>query len=205
MTRVEHELVDRAGIAEAHLALGRDARSRRRARDRSRGRARRPDGDRGAARRRTLRAIACATTLSRTKRPFTKRNCASREARVNPGGATRPVSRTRGRSRPRTSIASLREIVADEARRAGAQRLGRQMRRAPPVVRERKRHFGPRQRDAREGLVATREFGRLALQELAARGRVEVEILDIDGGAGARAPRARPRRRCPPRTRCVHA
>ena len=44
--------------------------------------------------------MACETTLSRTKRPFTKRYCASREARVNPGAATNPEIRTAALAAP---------------------------------------------------------------------------------------------------------
>ncbi len=88
-----------------------------------------------------------------------------------------------------------------------AARLARVLRRqvgaAPAVVRERERDRRARERDARERLVAAREFRGLALQELAARGRVEVEVLDFHRGARGERGRLhapRPRR---PRTRCA--
>ena len=75
------------------------------------------------------------------------------------------------------------EIVAEDARGALARSLGGQLRGAPPVVRKRECDARARQRDARIRLVAAREFRRLALQELAPRGRIEIEVLDLDRGA----------------------
>ena len=62
--------------------------------------------------------MACATTLSRTKRPFTNRNCASREARVNPAGATSPESRARGLSERTSSAAAAKSAATTRAERS---------------------------------------------------------------------------------------
>jgi hypothetical protein len=52
------------------------------------------------------------------------------------------------------------------------------------VVAQREPYLRPRERDAPEHLVAVAELGRLALQELAPRRRVEIKILHRDRGAG---------------------
>ncbi len=75
------------------------------------------------------------------------------------------------------------EVVAEHPGGALARPLGRQVREAPAVVGEREGHGRARQGDARERLVAARELGGLALQELAPGRRVEVELLDLDRGA----------------------
>ena len=123
----------------------------------------------------------------------------AREARRR-DEAREPHARRRSAS---TSTADLREILAHDAARALPRR--RRARGAPRAGRcatSEKATRGPRQRHARERLLAARELGGLALQELAPRRRVEVEVLHLDRGARRRAPRARPatarrrRRRC---------
>ena len=61
------------------------------------------------------------------------------------------------------------------------------------VMQHRNRHVRPRQRGAANHLEAMAEFGLLALQEFAARGRVEVQLAHFDRralGAGRRAQHA---------------
>ena len=100
---------------------------------------------------------------------------------MNPGGAARPERRARALGMHLHRLGG--EVLPDHVGGALARALREEVRDAPAVVREREGDGGAGQRDARIGLVAARELGRLALQELAPRGRVEVQVLDLDGGA----------------------
>ena len=116
----------------------------------------------------------------------------AREAAARRRGPTRrsaPACASTSKRRRRNRRPSTRARAL--ARRLAA--AGAAMRR--PLCVSEKATCGARKRDAREGLLAAPELGRLALQELAARRRVEVEVLDLDRGARRRAPRARPRTR----------
>ena len=124
----------------------------------------------------------------------------AREAGRRRRGRARRSARALGRApRPRAAAKSSPMMRAARSRRPSGGRCDD----APAVVREREGDAGARQRDAREGLLAARELGRLALQELAARGRVEVEILDVDRGAGGERGGLDRARRCRPRMRCA--
>ena len=89
--------------------------------------------------------------------------------------------------RPRLRVdreARIEEFASEQRRGALADGLRPQVRRYAPVVLERESHVGARQRDAPEGLLAVAELGLLGAQELLARGRVEVEVLDQHRGTG---------------------
>src|SRR2546422_3808073 len=75
------------------------------------------------------------------------------------------------------------EFAAQERSYALLQGLAAQMAAGAAIVLERKRDFGMRQRDAPEELVAVAELGGFAAQELAARRRVEVQVSDRHRGA----------------------
>ncbi len=85
-----------------------------------------------------------------------------------------------GRARGVDRDGRLREVLPHDAAGALPRRARREVRRAPPVVHERERHPGARQRQARERLFAARELRGLALQELPPRRRVVVELLHLD-------------------------
>ena len=70
----------------------------------------------------------------------------------------------------------LGELAPEERQRPLAQRIASHVAARPPVMAQRKGDLRLRERQAPEHLVAMAEFGRLALQELAPRRRVEVEV-----------------------------
>ena len=144
---------------------------------RSRGTARRRDGGRGAARPRRPRASrARATCRARSGR--SRRGTARRAMRARSGAPGEPVQRAA------PALARRPRARASRSPRRAARRA---LARAPagcrcdatrPLCVSVNAHVRARQRDARERFVAAAELGRLALQELAARRRVEVQVLD---------------------------
>ena len=96
------------------------------------------------------------------------------------------------------------EVVAERAARRAPWRpaTGRRCTTRPlccSVNRDRRM----RERDAAERLLAMSPFRRFRAQELAARGRVEEELLDRDARAAGKRCGRRPATRCRPRPRCA--
>ena len=172
-----------AGVAKAHLDLLRMHVDVDAPRIERRATARTPAGGRGAARRDTPRAAHATSTRSRTKRPLTKRYCVVGPRAAYAGRTAKPVELHVARIGV-DAASHAHERVPEQCldARAPARRLQPMQRAA--VVLQRERDVGMRERDAAERLVAVRPFGRFGAQELAARGRVEIELLDRHRRAG---------------------
>jgi hypothetical protein len=79
---------------------------------------------------------------------------------------------------------ALRELLSQHRAHALAGCLRDQAQQRAPVVGEDQGQVGAGQGDAAEHVVAVPQLGGLAAQELAARGRVEVELAHLHRGAG---------------------
>jgi hypothetical protein len=181
LQRMQHELVDRARIAEAHLDLRRMDVDIHAARvdleEQHVGRLAVAVQELGVglARRVPEEAIAHETSVDEEVL-----RVGARARRLRRAGEAEEAQRAALRV---DRDARLDELRAQDGAHPLAERLAAQVPAHPAVVLEGEGDGGLRERDAAEHFVAVAELGRLGAQELAPRRRVEVEILHRDRGA----------------------